>query len=209
MSRWLPAVVVVAVVGGLAVALLGGRGGSSPNIGGVGSADTSAWQTYRDPMGMFSLRLPPGWTAQTSTSGGSAGDSTGSMSVTTEGVLLSDPTQGDASAQVSFTAEPINSDFARHWYCQAWPAKDLTGSFHGIPAEHIRDSTWIFSSANAHFQLDVTVPGVMAPPHDLGPISVFPPTPTPLPASVLATDERDVNGVLATFQPANPAPLSC
>lgn len=208
LGRWLPAVVMVAVVGGLAVALLGGGGGSSPNIGSVGSADTSGWQTYHDPMEMFSLRLPPGWTAQVSDSSGTMGDRTGNMTQTTESVSLSDPAQGEASAQLIVTAEPINSDFAHHWYCQAWPTKNDNSTFHGIPAE-AQPAVWLFNSANAHFQLDVTVPGVVAPPHELGPISVLPPTPTPLPASVLATDQSDINGVLATFRPANASPLSC
>jgi hypothetical protein len=196
-------------VAGLAVVLLGrGSGpnnGSSPSIGG-GSADTSGWQMYRDPMNMFSLRLPPGWTAQVGTSSGTMGDRTGSMTQTTESVDLSDPTQGNGSARVDFSAEPITSDFARHWYCQAFPAKDSHSTFHGIPAS-TQPAVWLFNSANAHFQLDVWIPGVLEPPHSGSPIPA--PTATPLPASWVSADQRDINGVLATFQPTNPSPLSC
>lgn len=209
-GRWLPVIVVVAVVGGLAAVLLGGgigsSGGSAPGAGG-GSANTSGWQTYHDPMNMYSLRMPPGWTAQVSTGSGTAGDRTGSMTVTTESVALGDPTYGDSGAKVYITAEPITSDFARHWYCGASQANQQNSSFHGIPAEHIVDATWLFASANAHFQLDVWIPGVLEPLHSSPPIPQ--PTATPLPASWIAADRSDINGVLASFRPANPAPLSC
>ena len=210
-GRWLPALVVVAVVGGLAIALLG-RGsapanGSSPSIGGSGSVNTSGWQVYHDPMNLFSLRVPPGWTAQVSTSTGTMGDRTGSMTETMETVELSDPTQGQASARVIVDAEPINSDFAHHWYCQAWPARSQTTTFHGIPAVHFEPAVWLFSSANAHFQLDVAIPGVLEPSHSGSPIPQ--PTATPLPASWVAADRNDINGALATFQTASASPLSC
>lgn len=209
-GRWLPTLVVIVVVGGLAVALLGRGSGpatsSSPTVGSSGSVNTSGWQVYHDPMNMYSLRLPPGWTAQASTSSGTYGDRTGSMTFTMEGVQLSDPTQGQASGQVIISAEPINSDFARHWYCQAWPAMANNGTFHGIPAQ-AQPAVWLFNSANAHFQLDVVIPGVLGPPHSSSPMPQ--PTATPLPASWVATDQNDINGVLATLQPSNPAPLSC
>lgn len=211
LSRWLPSLVVLAVVAGLATVLLGranAPGGSSPSIGG-GSADTSGWQTYHDRMNLFSLRMPPGWTAQVTTNNGTVGDNTGSMSVTTENVVLSDPTQGDVSAKMFISAESIDSAFARHWYSQAWPGSQYNTTFHGIPAQHFDQTVWLFNSAGAHFQLDVMIPGVISPPMELGPITVLPPTPTPLPANQLAADRADINGMLATFRPSNPAPLSC
>lgn len=209
LARWIPAMVVVAVVAGLAAVLLGsghGPAGSSPGVGG-GSANTAGWQTYHDPLNMYSLRLPPGWTAQVSTGSSTYGDRTGSMSVTTEGVVFSDPQYGDSSARVYIMAEPIASDFSRHWYCQAFSRNQENSTFHGIPAVHFQDAVWLFSSANAHFQLDVWIPGVLEPPHEMGPGPII--QPTPLPSSWIAADRADINGVLASLQPANPAPLSC
>jgi hypothetical protein len=206
------AVVVVAVVAALAVVLLGrGNGpanGSSPSVGGT-SANTSGWQTYHDPMNMYSLRLPPGWTAKVGTSSGFASNRGGAISVTMETVVFSDPRYGQSSAQVDISAEPIDSDVARRVYCADWSPHNFNDTFHGIPAEHIPEATWLFSSANAHFQLDVWIPGVLEPPHERGPLTGMEPTASPLPASWIAADRVNINGVLASFRPANPAPLSC
>lgn len=210
LGRWLPALVLVAVVGGLAAVLLGGMngssGGSSPSIGG-GSANTSGWQSYTDPQKLYSLRIPPGWTAQVSSGAENYGDRTGSSTVTMESARFSDPTYGDSSARVYITVSPIVTDFDRHWYCQAFQTNQNNTTFHGIPAEHSDLATWLFESANAHFQLDVWIPGVLEPPHTGSPF--LQPTATPLPTSWIAADRSDINGVLASFRPSNPAALSC
>lgn len=177
--------------------------GGDPN----GPAAPADWQTYRDPLGLFSVRLPKGWTAQSSTSSETFGDRTGSATETAEMIQFSDPALGAASARVDVSAAPIKTDFERHWYCQGFPQK--TSSFHGIPAESTSDAMWLFDTGNAHFQLDVWIPGVLVPPHS-SPLQLAPvPTATPLPQATVAADRAVISTILGSFRPTNAAALSC
>jgi hypothetical protein len=120
---------------------------------------------------------------------------------------FSDLTVGAASARAYVDARPIKGDFERHWYCQAWQHKNC--SFHGIPADNTSDATWLFETRNAHFQLDVWIPGVLEPPHS-SPLQLTPvPTATPLPQATVTADQTIIATILGSFQPANTAPLSC
>jgi hypothetical protein len=166
----------------------------------------ATWQTFRDKLGTYTLRFPPGWTAQGGVgAGGTVADNSGSGTLTQEGFHFTDPSQGTGSAEVFISVNPIKTAFDHQWFCQAFPAKDMHDTFHGLSAQYTGDATWIFETGNAHFQVDVTIPGVLVP-VNFGP----PPLPaTPLPASWIATDQTDVQGILASFQPSNPKPLAC
>ena len=61
----------------------------------------------------------------------------------------------------------------------------------------------IFYTENASFQMDVTIPGVLAPE------GYGPPMATPLPTLWAPIDKADVNWILASFQPTDPKPLAC
>jgi hypothetical protein len=161
------------------------------------------WQTYRDPAGLFSIRLPPNWTVHFDSSVGTFGDRTGSASETNEYFNLSDPAQGDASPWVSITADPIRTAFERHWYCQPFPL--LHDSFNGLPAQYDPQAGWIFETANAHFQVD---DGIRPYIKGLG-IESPPPTPTPLPPATVAADQTLVDTILGSFQPTDPHALAC
>lgn len=179
--------------------------GVDPN----GPAAPADWQTYRDPLGLFSVRLPKGWAAQASTGSETFGDRTGSATETNEGVDFRDPTLGNAGPRVQISASPIRTDFERHWYCGGFPAKDNVDTFHGIPAEHFDSATWLFETANAHFQLDVWIPGVLEPMHS-SPLQLTPvPTATPLPQATVAADRTVIDAILGSFQPTNAMALSC
>jgi hypothetical protein len=183
-----------------------------PNLGTLGvnphgPAAQADWQTYRDPLGLFSVRLPKEWTAQVSTGEESYGDRTGSATETAETIQFSDPALGAGSAGFDVDASPIQSEFERHWYCQGFTQKQ--SAFHGIPAEHLSDATWLFDTANAHFQLDVWIPGILEPAHSQ-PLQLTPiPTATPLPPATVATDRSVLDTILGAFQPTNATALSC
>src|SRR5262245_40584758 len=81
----LPAFVMVAAVVGLFAVLLARANGS------VDSTVPANWQTYRDPLGLFTTRLPPDWTAQADTSTASFGDRTGSATESEEHLTFTDP----------------------------------------------------------------------------------------------------------------------
>jgi hypothetical protein len=90
----------------------------------------------------------------------------------------------------------------------AFPAKDMHDTFHGFPAQYMgNQASWIFDTGNAHFQVDVTIPGVEEPVNPGGPIILT--TATPLPATWVATDQVDVGEILASFQPTDLKALSC
>lgn len=165
------------------------------------------WQTYRDPAGLFSVRLPAGWSARTETGTSSFGGPTGSATETDETITFNDPSQGSASAAVYVNAEPIQSDFERQWNCQAFRSEEHN-SFHGYPAQSM-PGTWIFESSTAHFQLDYMIPGVVGPAHSSPAMAGLTPTPTPLPQRVIDADTTTVNTILATFQPTSMSALSC
>lgn len=124
----------------------GGLFGVSPNT----PAD---WQTYRDPRGLFSARLPKQWATSVETSTDTFGDNTGSATEITEMIGFSDPALGEASARVNVLAAPIQSDFERHWYCQSF--SQTTNPLHGISAGSLSPGPFLFDTANAHFQVSV------------------------------------------------------
>ena len=43
---------------------------------------TAGWQTYRDPLDLFSIQAPPTWSTQHDTTSGGFGDRTGNYSYT-------------------------------------------------------------------------------------------------------------------------------
>lgn len=169
----------------------------------------SSWQTYHDPAGMFSVRVPDGWAVRLDTSPATYGDRTGSATVTDEMLSIGDPEQGSATAHFDVYASPINTAFERHWYCQAFPGAN--SAFHGLPTT-LTDQTmpmWLFDTANAHFQVSVWIPGVLEPPHSEPARVAAMPTATPLPAATVAVDRHVLATILGSFTPTNPHALVC
>ncbi len=168
------------------------------------------WQIFSDPLGLYTLRFPPEWTAQNYTTYATFGDRDGSATDPWESVTFRDPSLGTGSVSVSIAAGPIeNTAFEHQWYCQAWPGRDTTGLFHSFPAGYMIPAGWLFETGNAHFQIDVTIPGVIGP-IDGDAISVTPkPTATPLSPIQVATDLTDVSGILDTFHPSDLEYLAC
>ena len=197
---------VCVVLALFAVLFVRGPSGARSSLSSAPSVPAS-WQSYRDPAGLFSVRLPANWRVRLDTGTMSFGDRTGSATETDETISFSDPAQGSASAAVYVTVEPIRTDFERHWYCSGFRSQEY-GSFHAYPAT-IMPATWIFESASAHFQLAYMIPGIAGPVHSSPPILTPVPTPTPLPKATSDADQTVVNTILASFQPTSTTPLSC
>ncbi|MFI5273919.1 MAG: hypothetical protein ACHQ4H_12875 [Ktedonobacterales bacterium] len=172
-----------------------------------GAAPPVDWQTYRDPTGLFSVKLPRSWQVTIETGTSSFGDRTGSATEQDEMISFTDPALGSASASVYVYAAPIHTAFEQHWYCQA--RQDYNATFDGIAAHAEGDVLWLFETRNAHFQLSYVIPGVKGPPHSSpimrGPVV----TETPLPQAEIATDESIVNAMLVSFQLTSTHSLSC
>jgi hypothetical protein len=161
------------------------------------------WQTYRDPFGLSTLQLPPGWTAQIEPATTWYIDSSGSETVNEEMVTLANPSQGTRSARFRIVADPIKTAFDHQYVCQDPSVLQGFSPMNLATIEH-RDEVWIFTTETASFQIDVTIPGVAVPDN------FAPPSPaTPLPASWVATDSTDLNAMLVSFRPVDPKPLVC
>jgi hypothetical protein len=184
------------------------------------------WQLYHDPLGLYTLRLPPGWTVQSNTSYENYRQGAESATEPIEFVTFSDASQGTGAASVSIVTGHIsNTAFELSRYCgesveyqhnnavyeylrnnAVFPDRQ----FHGFPTWYMDPATVLFITGTGHFQLDVSIPGVLVPLTSGELMHSTPqPTATPLPASWIAADQVTVGEILASFQSTDPKPLSC
>lgn len=202
-------VVVVATFGAISLARAGvtsmsGKSSLGPSVA------TTTWRVYHDPLGLFTMRVPPGWVDSGGLGGAfTMGDRSGSFSGQTEEISFSDPALGSASARISVNADQINSAFGRQWYCGEWRSQEGS-TFNGFAANEMspQGAGWMFESYNAHFQINVEIPGVLEGPHSSPPMMTPPPIPTPLPQAMVQQDRTLLNSSLNSFQPAA-RPLPC
>lgn len=168
---------------------------------------TSSWQTYRDPAGLFTVRLPPGWIAHLTAGTASISNSGGSATEKTELVVFSMASDGATGRRLTVYAEPIQTAFEREWYCQGRAVQNAT--FHHIPAEH-EGASWIFNVANAHFQVLYAAPnasqrvaaGQSTP-------ALAGSSPTIASSTSSSGDQAIIDAMLGSFQPENVVPLAC
>jgi hypothetical protein len=213
---WALGVVSVGLVAALIVsfvALIGQRHAAPPVATTPAPTIPAGWRLYHDPLGLFAIGVPPGWKASGGANGTiTVGGPTGSFSGRSEYIVFHNPAHGAASAQVAVSAEEINSDFWRQWYCRppAGPwVKPTVTTFNGYRAQVYGPPTtgWMFESYNAHFQVDITIPGVLVPPHYGNPYNP-PPTPTALPQATVTADRALLTQILSTLKPSR-EPLVC
>jgi hypothetical protein len=198
--------VFVAVFGAMAVGQHG-TGTSGQSALGASAAPNIAWRVYRDPLGLYSIRIPANWKATASFGTFSEGSPAGSISGKTEDVQFSDPAPGAVSPTIEVHAEQINSAFGRQLYCGA--RSHETSTFNGYPAEQIppAGTVWLFETYNAYFQIDAIIPGVLTPMNPGGPMNP-PPTPTAPPQATVTAEQAILATTLASFKPAA-KPLNC
>ena len=199
LGRWMTAAAVTLVVAALAAVLLA-RAGLLAGSGGA----SRYWQPYHDPFGLFTLRVPPGWTVQVEPTTGGFGDRHGIVTERMDNVSFDDPAQGTGSAYVSVFAIPLQTALAHQTFCR--DVNTTLQPFAPATLSSLEPSgVWLFTTENASFQVDVSIPGVVMP-TTFGPP---PPPATPIPAAWVATDKTDVNALLVSFQPTDPKPLTC
>lgn len=202
--------VIVAIIGLLIGYELGYRSSPAPSSGGAGGGavvgSSVGWRVYHDPLGLFTMRLPPGWAASSSLGSYSEGGPGASDSGQDEYITFRDSALGAASPSVSVYAHPLHNAAARQMACSAGFA--FTTRFHGYPADESMPAVILFDSANAHFQIDEMIPGVLTPVNPGGPANP-PPPPTPPSAATVTTERTLLAATLATFQPTDAHPLMC
>jgi hypothetical protein len=203
LGKWLPVAVAATIMAALAAVLLA-RASVFTTRPSAGSGGASiSWQTYHDSFGLFTLQVPSDWMARTEPATTWYGTPTASTPVSFDMVTFNDPAQGAGSAHVWITAYPIKTAAARQYYClqpsdlQRFAPRTLSSMEPG--------GAWLFTTENASVQIDVGIPGVVMPARFGSPR----PTGTPLPAPWLATDKREVNTMLVSFQPTDTKPLAC
>jgi hypothetical protein len=199
---------MVAAVVVTLVALLAARAGMA-TVSQLGSSETSPhWQTYHDPFDLFTVRLPPGWTAHIEPATTWYIDNNGTEKVSEEMLTFDNPSQGTGSAHLWVVADPIKDAFDRQYYCRN--ASDLHpfSPMSLSSMAHAR-AVRLFTTNTASFQIDVAIPDILVPWHST-PLELTPlPTATPLPATWIASDQAELQMVLTSFQPTDPKPLSC
>ena len=198
LGRWVTSAEVTIVVVALAAVLLA-RAGLSAGGGGA----SPSWQPYHDPFGLFTLRVPPGWTAHFAPTTGTFGDRYGSETARVDQVTFDDPAQGTGSAFMWIIAHLIRTTFDHQLYCQQ-PA-NLQPYAPTTLSSLEPAGVWFFTTETASFQVDVGIPGVVMP-TTFGPP---PPPATPIPVTWATTDKTEVNALLVSFQPTDPKPLAC
>jgi hypothetical protein len=164
------------------------------------SAPPATWMIYRDPAGYFSIRVPPGWRASVETGQGNMGDRTGNFSFTEETIMLAAPADLTGVLWVSLSVQPLPNAFARHFACQNQQFGPVATSLDGLPAGY-DNWTWFLNTEAAHFQISTW----------LSPHTSLPnlPPPTPVRTATIATDQRLLAQVIASFQPIPATALSC
>ena len=202
-ARRAPLGVVTLVVAGVALAGFAAIWSQSiRNFAPAAPLSTASWQVYHDPLGLFVVRLPPGWKASASLGSFSEGGPGGRDSGQNENVTFNNPSLGDAS--------PILYVYAQQSHdatLNCGPRSHETSSFNGYPADTSQPAVLFFESENAHFQLDEVIPGVLAPINPGGPVNP-PPTPTPPPAATVTADQSLLASILSSLQPTA-RPLAC
>jgi hypothetical protein len=204
---WVRAAAVTVVVAALAAVLLGRAGVFSTSLAAGSGGTPQSWQTYHDPLGLFTLRLPPDWTAVVESGTGGISNSHGIVTEREYVVNFDDPAQRTGSAHVSVIAVPLKTTFDRQYICQN--ANTPYQRFSPLTLRSMEPSGLsLFTTETAFFQVNVAIPGVVAP--DGYGLPLLPqPTVTPIPSTWAATDQSEVNAMLVSFQPTDPKPLAC
>ncbi|MGH2514868.1 MAG: hypothetical protein ACRDHP_04365 [Ktedonobacterales bacterium] len=196
------AVVALVVVFGLLFAYL-----RAPRLTALAGGQTpKGWQTYRDPAGAFTIRIPPEWRATVSTGESTMGNNSGSFSSQDEYVELGTSSNLLLGTGVGIDVEPLPNAFARQWTCQSgldspnttiggWPA--TSGSW-----------TWFLDTNAAHYQISTSFPGGGSP-HSSPAMPAGQPLSTPVPQATVTASEQLITLVVSTFRPIPATPLSC
>jgi hypothetical protein len=205
---WLAGVALLAVLASLIVVFAALRSrGTPPNTGGATPAASStapaSWQMYRDPAGLFTVRIPAGWTATTDTSTATVGDRTGSGQEPIYDTALGDPPRGSATITVYIHVSALNTPFLHHWQCGAnAPGPPANTTVDGVPARYDPIFGWLFDTDVAHYQVSYIFPGWTG--------SILQTSaPTPIPPATLQAGQQLMSEILATFTPSSTKPLTC
>ena len=164
------------------------------------TAPTSAadsWPLYHDPAGLFTVRIPPGWTARTNTSTATVGDGTGSGQEPMEETTLGDPRGSSTTITVYVSVTEFDTPFLHALTCRQGIRKGpFNATVAGLPATYDSRIGWVFETDQAFYQVGYLFPGYTG--------SVLQASaPTPIPAATLQAGQQLMNQILATFMPSS------
>jgi hypothetical protein len=162
----------------------------------------NSWPLYRDPAGLFTVRIPPGWTASTNTGTATVGDTTATGQETEEETALGDPRRGSTTITVYVSVSEFNSPFLHALACREGTPRPTNATVAGLPAVYNPRTGWVFDTDQAFYQVGYLFPGYTGSIPQAS-------APTPIPAATLQAGEQLMNQILATFVPSTTQPLTC
>jgi hypothetical protein len=165
----------------------------------------AGWQRYTDPGGHFVVSIPKGWTVESESGTGTEGSSRGSVTFQDTMDTFGGPPHGQKTITVWIYVQPIESDLARQFMCDAGFSKDANTTLAGLPAFTNGHGVWLVESSGAHFQISYAYPnwkGNVNIPENA-------PTPTPMPPGFYEQGQQDLHTMVASFMPTPDTPLQC
>ncbi len=217
--RWRGKIAALAVTGAVVVlaavtfAVLSAHGVGSPQ-GGTGLPPTVMmnWQTYRDPSGYFTMRIPADWQVSKGSVTGEFGNTKYGTSFPITSYDFGPTLAGNQHISLHIEVSPIQTANQHDYLCKQPPQWNMPKQRLGHLMAYYSDGSkqYFLYAQKAYIMLQYYYPGEPGLINPGGPaLRTIPPTSTPVPATQLHANQTTITAILASFAPIPDAALSC